>query len=83
MKGFVLGSKGEGGSTNCGRNEYAPEGMALADIVDLFAKDSQAWQEVFFNAWEKMQINGYELDDLTVAPAIGNLIAGVFTKESQ
>ena len=49
--------------------------MALADIVDLFASDRQAWLETFFNAWEKMQINGYDLDDLTEAPAIGNLIA--------
>ena len=83
MKGFFSGAKGEGGSTNCGRNVYAPEGTTLADIVDLFAKDSQSWQETFFNAWEKMQINGYELDDLTVAPPIGNLIAGVSSFERQ
>ena len=83
VKGVLSGAKGEGGSTNCGRNVYAPEGTALADIVDSFAKDSQAWQETFFNAWEKMQINGYELDDLTVAPPNGNLIAGVSSFERQ
>ena len=73
--GLLSGAKGEGGSSNCGRNEYAPEGMALADIVDLFASDRQAWLETFFNAWEKMQLNGYDPEDLTEAPSIGNLIA--------
>ena len=73
-EGFLLsGSPGEGGASNCGRNEYAPEGMALADIIDLFASDRQAWLETFFNAWEKMQSNGYESDELVEGPDNGQL----------
>ena len=69
----MIGSPGEEGSTNCGPNTYAPEGEALADIVALFADDHDVWQETFFNAWEKMQSNGYESDELVEGPDNGQL----------
>ena len=54
---------------------YAPEGMASADIVALFAEDHEAWQEAFFNAWEKIELNGYDQEMLTEGPANGQLLA--------
>ena len=52
----------------------APEGEALPDIVETFADDHDAWQKAFFNGWEKLQMNGYEEGDLSVAPVEGNLL---------
>ena len=67
--------KGYNGSPPCGFNTYAPEGEASSDIVTLFAQDHDAWQEAFFNAWEKMGMNGYDKEILTEGPAIGHLVA--------
>ena len=69
------GSPGYNGSPPCGFNTYAPEGVASSDIVTLFAQDHDAWQEAFFNAWEKMGMNGYDKEILTEGPAIGHLLA--------
>ena len=74
-----IGSPGYGGSPPCGPNTYAPEGEALADIVAKFAEDHDAWTESFFDAWEKIQLNGYSVEDLTEAPENGNLLDGVFS----
>ena len=41
----------------------------------LFAEDHEAWQESFFNAWEKMQQNGYNMWELTAAPDNGRLLS--------
>ena len=41
----------------------------------LFAEDHEAWQESFFNAWEKMQQNGYQQLELTAAPDNGHLLS--------
>ena len=41
----------------------------------LFAEDHEAWQESFFNAWEKMQQNGYQQLELTQAPDNGHLLS--------
>ena len=60
-------------------NEYAPEGEGLADIVALFADDHDIWQDTFFTAWEKLLMNGYSANKLTVAPANGNLQAPEMT----
>ena len=49
------------------------QGDATADIVRLFAEDHTAWQNTFFDAWEKLQLNGY--DWLAEAPANGNLLS--------
>ena len=50
------------------------DGEALPDIVEQFAEDHDVWQEAFFDGWEKMQTNGYALDDLEIAPTEGNLL---------
>ena len=70
-----IGMQGYNGSPPCGFNTYAPEGEASSDIVTLFAQDHDAWQEAFFNAWEKMGMNGYDKEILTEGPAIGHLMA--------
>ena len=44
---------------------YAPEGETLPDIVELFAENHEIWQATFFEAWEKLQVNGYSKTDLT------------------
>jgi len=72
---IYIGSPGYNGSPPCGANTYAPEGEALSDIVTLFAEDHDAWQEAFFNAWEKMVHNGYDIDMLTEGPTNGQLLA--------
>jgi len=69
------GSPGYNGSPPCGFNTYAPEGEASSDIVTLFAQDHDAWQEAFFNAWEKMGTNGYDKETLTEGPSNGQLVA--------
>ena len=69
------GQPGYNGSPPCGFNTYAPEGMASSDIVALFAEDHEAWQEAFFNAWEKIETNGYDQEMLTEGPANGQLLA--------
>merc|ERR1719319_1170914 len=70
-----IGSPGFEDQPPCGKNTYAPEGEATADIVRLFAEDHEAWQERFFNAWEKMQQNGYNMWELTAAPDNGRLLS--------
>ena len=72
---IYIGSPGYNGSPPCGANTYAPEGEALAEIVGIFARDHDAWQDAFFNAWEKMGINGYEKEMLTEGPTNGQLLA--------
>ena len=41
----------------------------------LFVHDHNAWQDAFFNAWEKMGINGYGKEMLTEGPTNGQLLA--------
>ena len=52
---------------------YAPEGQILPDIVEEFAENHDLWQDTFFEAWEKLQLNGYNLEDLKEAPSNGQL----------
>ena len=66
------GSPAHESNPGCQFVTYAPEGEALPDIVEKFADDHNEWQKSFFNAWEKMQKNGY--DKLTPAPSSGNLL---------
>ena len=65
----------DGNKPSCESVQYAPEGLSLPDIVELFANDHDAWQKSFFDAWEKLQLNGYDLKDLKQAPANGQLMA--------
>ena len=66
------GSPAHESNPGCQFVTYAPEGEALPDIVEKFADDHDDWQKTFFNAWEKMQQNGYE--QLVSAPSNGNLL---------
>ena len=65
----------DGNKPSCESVQYAPEGLSLPDIVELFANDHDAWQKSFFDAWEKLQLNGYSLKDMKKAPANGKLMA--------
>ena len=66
------GSPAYESNPGCQSVSYAPEGETLPDIVEKFADDHDDWQKTFFNAWEKMQQNGY--DNLVSAPSNGNLL---------
>ena len=46
-----------------------------ADIIHRFAADEPGWQKVFFRAWEKMQLNGYTVEELDQAPSNGDILA--------
>ena len=72
---LYAGAPGVNGAPPCGFNTYAPEGQSSADIVAQFANDHDHWQTTFFTAWEKMQLNGYRVDELTEAPPNGQLLA--------
>ena len=68
--GFIyIGSKGYDGAPDCAKNEYAPEGIASADIVNEFAENHDLWQESFWDAWEKMGLNGYDVKDMGEGPS--------------
>ena len=56
---------------------YAPEDETLPKIVEQFAENHDIWQDTFFKAWEKLQLNGYTLEDLTEAPSNGHLRVGL------
>ena len=66
---IYIGSKGYDGSPDCGKNSYAPEGTASADIVNEFAEDHDFWQDTFWDAWEKMGLNGYDVNQMGQGPA--------------
>ena len=76
---FHVGSSYEN-SKPCELVSFAPEGEALPEIVELFAADHQAWQTHFFNGWEKLQVNGYDVKELKEAPANGQLMAPFMMK---
>ena len=64
-----IGSKGYDGSPDCAKNSYAPEGIASADIVNEFAENHDLWQESFWDAWEKMGLNGYDVNKMGEGPS--------------
>jgi len=43
--------------------------------VTKFADSHDEWQKSFFNAWEKMQLNGYKKEELMESPENGQLLA--------
>ena len=81
---YVGSTEGNGDAPPCQAVTYSPDGdgKSLPDIVKLFADDHDAWQKTFFNGWEKLQMNGYNPNDLKIAPANGNLMASA-TKNDQ
>ena len=44
------------------------DGEGLADIMDLYASDHDAWIEDFLDAWPKMHSNGYAPGELMDGP---------------
>ena len=62
---LYIGAPGYDGSPACEANKYAPEGEGLADIVSMFADDHDEWADTFFDAWEKMQLNGYKTEEIS------------------
>lgn len=54
---------------DCPREMYAPEGKALSDIVETFADDQDLWIATFFDALERMLMNGYKKTQLTKIPS--------------
>ena len=79
---FYIGSPSfDGSAPPCEANMYAPEGEASADIVAKFADDHALWQKTFFEAWEKMQLNGYDLDVLKESPQNGQLLAPLMNSQ--
>jgi len=54
---------------DCEKQNYAPEGEPLHEIVEEFADDQGAWFKDFLTAFDKMSNNGYEDGDLTEGPS--------------
>ena len=55
-------------NVTCPLENYAPEGVPLNEIVELMADDQQLFMEVYLDAHEKMINNGYNDDELELAP---------------
>jgi len=74
---LYIGSPGYDGSPPCGPNTFKLQGEeeTSAEIVAKFAESNDEWSKSFFDAWEKMQLNGYKKEDLTEAPENGQLLA--------
>lgn len=49
---------------DCDKEDYAPEGEPLFQIVEEFAEDKQSWINTFVTSLEKMVENGYSDHDL-------------------
>ena len=79
---MYIGSPGYNGSPPCGPNKFKLEGEdeTSAEIVTKFADSHNEWQKSFFDAWEKMQLNGYIKEDLTESPENGYLLAPLIVR---
>ena len=44
----------------CPRTDFAPEEKTTSQIMMDFALDNNWWQQIFLEAWQKMQANGYD-----------------------
>jgi len=72
---LYIGSPGYDGSPPCGANTFKldNEEESSAEIVAKFADSNDEWSKSFFDAWEKMQMNGYNKVDLVESPENGQL----------
>merc|ERR1719250_51845 len=72
---LYIGSPGYDGSPPCGANTFKldNEEESSAEIVAKFAGSNDEWSKSFFDAWEKMQMNGYNKVDLVESPENGQL----------
>ena len=57
------------GNVTCPKEDYAPEGIPLHQLVEFMADDQQLFMEVYIAAHEKMIANGYNVADLDQAPS--------------
>ena len=57
------------GKVTCPKEDYAPEGIPLHQLVESMADDQQLFMEVYIAAHEKMIANGYDETDLEQAPS--------------
>ena len=55
----------------CEKNQYAPEGRPLHQIIDEFASDNEIWAENFLEGWQLMTSNGYSDQELIDGPENG------------
>ena len=55
----------------CGKNQYAPQGRPLHQIIDEFASDNEIWAENFLEGWQLMTSNGYSNQELIDGPENG------------
>ena len=55
----------------CGKNQYAPQGRPLHQIIDEFASDNEIWAENFLEGWQLMTSNGYSDQELIDGPENG------------
>jgi len=60
---------------NCSRNQYAPEGKPMYQIVEELAEDNEYFIETFLEAWQQFTSNGYNgfngAEELAEGPASG------------
>ena len=56
---------------DCPKNDYAPEGRSLFDIINELAEDNEYFAEKFLEAWQQMTSNGYSDADLVDGPQNG------------
>lgn len=56
---------------NCSKNQYAPEGTPLHQVVDELAADNEYWAEMFLEGWHGMVTNQYTEGELRDGPESG------------
>ena len=57
------------GKVTCPKEDYAPEGVPLFELVEEMADDQQEFMKVYIDAHEKMIANGYNDAHLIEAPS--------------
>ena len=60
---------GFSGNVTCPKEDHAPEGVPLFELVEEMADDQQEFMKVYIDAHEKMIANGYNDADLIEAPS--------------
>ena len=56
---------------NCSRNEYAPGGKKLFEIVEDLASNNEIFAAKFLEGWQQMTSNGYSDEELVDGPQNG------------
>ena len=66
---WLNGGMGFTGQVTCPKEDYAPDGVPLFELVEEMADDQQEFMKVYIDAHEKMIANGYNDADLDDAPS--------------